>query len=105
MANEESQQIRGGSVVKRLRTKRGLSQQQLAIRLGWDKSRISKIETGKHGLTLPVIKKLGEALSIDPAVFALACLNEMFPSLRSTPHGKLISQVIAPTEDTKGNKP
>lgn len=47
---------------KELRKKKHLTQDQLAERLGMEKSQISKIENGRFNLTLSTINKIAAAL-------------------------------------------
>jgi DNA-binding XRE family transcriptional regulator len=47
---------------KELRKKKQLTQDQLAAKLGMEKSQISRIENGKFNLTLSTINKIAAAL-------------------------------------------
>ena len=51
-----------GTLIKDARTDRGLTQQQLAGRLGTSQSAIARIEQGKQNLSLETIGRVGEAL-------------------------------------------
>lgn len=54
-----------GRVVRERRRELGLTQTQLADRLGWVQERVSTLENGKYGLpSLPALARLSENLSI-----------------------------------------
>ncbi len=58
---------RFGAVVRELREKAGLSQEELAFRCEIDRTYISTIERGKKSVTLKTLLRLGAALSSTPA--------------------------------------
>lgn len=53
--------------IKEWRLHRGLSQQQVADRIGIDKSYLSKIENGKKRYDQPFLEAAAEVLSCEPA--------------------------------------
>lgn len=57
-----------GLRVRKLRDKRGWSQEQLAAVSGIDVNQISRIENGRHGVTLHTIRRLAVALGVYPYV-------------------------------------
>lgn len=85
---------KGGEIVRQLRLRRGWSQERLAQELGWDKSRVSKVENGKLELTLAAIEKLGPALGQHPALIVLACLDKEYPDLFETEQGKAVQGIL-----------
>jgi transcriptional regulator with XRE-family HTH domain len=50
--------------VRVLRERRGLSQVQLAARMGYDHSHLSRVERGLVGITREFIERMGEALEL-----------------------------------------
>lgn len=52
--------------IKEWRKFRGLTQDQLASRIGSATSTISQLETGKQGYSEPLLDELADALSCDP---------------------------------------
>jgi HTH-type transcriptional regulator / antitoxin HipB len=50
--------------LKQLRIKQHLTQEQLAQKLGMDKTQISKIEKGNRNLTLDTITRIANALGV-----------------------------------------
>src|SRR5579862_8356273 len=50
-----------------LRTERGLSEQALADRLGWEKSKVHRLEAGKTDMRLPDMRLLGRVLGVKPS--------------------------------------
>jgi UDP-N-acetylglucosamine 1-carboxyvinyltransferase len=64
--------VRVGALVRDARRHRGLTQQQLAERLGTSQSAVARIEQGGQNLTLELLGRLSEALeseliSVGPA--------------------------------------
>jgi len=58
-----------GQNIKRIREKRGLSQGDISRKLNMDRGYISNLENGKRNPTLSSIKKLAEALGVEPFEF------------------------------------
>lgn len=56
-------------LVKKLRTEKGFTQQELANAIGRDRTLITKIERNKAGVSVPVAKALGKALGVEWPVF------------------------------------
>lgn len=58
-----------GQFIKRRRTQLGLSQEELASKLGYDsensRSTVAKIEAGKQDITVSRLKALAKALDVD----------------------------------------
>ncbi len=55
-----------GSRIKSLRKAKGLSQEELACDADVSRSTISMIETAQNDITLSKIKKIAEALNVEP---------------------------------------
>src|ERR687889_398424 len=55
-----------GTLVRDARRHRGLTQQQLAERLGTSQSAVARIEQGGQNLTLELLGRLPEALELEP---------------------------------------
>lgn len=51
--------------VKALREKQGLSQEELASKIGLTRSAVAMIENGSNKLTVDNAKKIGEILRVD----------------------------------------
>lgn len=51
--------------VKALREKQGLSQEELASKIGLTRSAVAMIENGSNKLTVDNAKKIGEVLRVD----------------------------------------
>jgi len=86
-----------GEAIRAMRVEQGLSVQQLAERIGWDKGRLSKFENNKLALSLPVIEKIARALEMSPAAIVLRCLKVRYPYLAAerSEIGKLLDKLIA----------
>lgn len=54
-----------GTKVKHLRTKKGWSQEKLALTAGLDRTYIPSIEAGKRNVSITVIEKIANALNIE----------------------------------------
>ena len=55
--------------LRRLRTDRGLSQEELAARADVDRTYISSLEREQYAATIDMLEKLGTALDVDLAEF------------------------------------
>jgi len=64
MTDEQKQQTREriGQRIAALRKLAGMSQEQLALRAGLQRTHISRIEAGKYAVTLETIQAIAEAL-------------------------------------------
>ena len=60
--NDEARKL--GERLKRIRTKKGISQGEIARRLEVDKGFVSNIENGKANPTLSTIAKLAKSLGV-----------------------------------------
>jgi transcriptional regulator with XRE-family HTH domain len=70
MADENLLQIHFGRRIRQLRNEHGMSQEQLALKTGLDRTYISGIERGLRNPSLQIISKLAKALSISlPDIF------------------------------------
>ena len=56
-------------LVKKLRTEKGFTQQELANAIGRDRTLITKIERNKARISVPVAKALGKTLGVEWPVF------------------------------------
>lgn len=52
--------------LRQARQSRGLTQEQLARKIGVDQAAISRMENGKQRITLEVLGLMAEALGMDP---------------------------------------
>ena len=50
--------------LRRLRTKRGLSQQGLAEKSGLSREYVARLETGRHNPSLATLQKMAKALGV-----------------------------------------
>ena len=66
MTDEQKQQTRDriGLRIQTLRKLAGMSQEQLAMRAGLQRTHISRIEAGKYAVTLETIQAIAEALGM-----------------------------------------
>lgn len=56
-----------GNNIRKLRIKRGLSQEELAFNAGMDRSYLSEIENGRKNLSLLMLEQIASALKVKPA--------------------------------------
>ena len=61
-------QLRAGIAFRDAREEAGLTQTELAARIGIAQSALSRIEAGRTNLTLGMFRRLAEALDIDVAL-------------------------------------
>jgi transcriptional regulator with XRE-family HTH domain len=83
-----------GPAIRQLRQAAGLSLEDLADRLGWDKGRLSKYETDRLGLSISIIEEIARALGRRPEVVALYCLKQRYPKLSSSEVGCLLDSLV-----------
>lgn len=57
-----------GRNVRRIRTAQGLTQQDLAIKAGLNRSYLGGVERGQRHICIPNIAKISQALSVAPDV-------------------------------------
>lgn len=67
-----------GTAIRKLREQRGLSQEQLALEAGLDRSYAGGIERGERNPSLANIFKLADALGVAPSQI-LACAESLSP--------------------------
>lgn len=56
---------RFGKAVREQRNAKGISQEELAMRIGADQAYVSRIEAGQMNVTLETVEQIATALSID----------------------------------------
>lgn len=56
-----------GDIIKTLRREKGMTQKQLAQKVGTSDSTIKMIETNKNGLSAELLPKLADALGVEPS--------------------------------------
>lgn len=56
--------------IKDIRTKKGLTQKELALRVGISQNYLSEIENDKYGIDLTLLFKIGIVLEICPFLLA-----------------------------------
>lgn len=54
-----------GNKIKEIRKAKGLSQEQVAEKIGIDRAQYSRVETSKSKPTLTTLEKIGNALEVD----------------------------------------
>lgn len=67
--------------MRKLRVKRGISQENLAVDVGIDRTYISRLERGIENPTVAVLERLAAALESDiGAFFVMPAADEDFPA-------------------------
>ena len=69
---------RFGTNLRRCRLAAGLSQEEVAARMGVDRAHVSSMERGLQNVTLMTLSLVAQALKIDPAVL-MAPISEIAP--------------------------
>ena len=84
-----------GQAIRSLREQAGLSLQDLAERLDWDKGRLSKYENNHLALSLPVIEEIASAFDKPPPSLVFACLQHRYPALSNSQSkvGRLVKRL------------
>lgn len=62
--SENSLQINVGQQIQKLRESKGLSQQDLAAKCNFEKSNMSRLESGRVNPTLSTLEKVAKALDV-----------------------------------------
>jgi transcriptional regulator with XRE-family HTH domain len=62
--SDNSLQINVGQQIQKLRESKGLSQQDLAAKCNFEKSNMSRLESGKINPTLSTLEKVAKALDV-----------------------------------------
>jgi transcriptional regulator with XRE-family HTH domain len=83
-----------GEALQRLRIQKGLSLTELANRVGWPKSRLSKYENNGLAVSLPVLDEIAKHLEVRPDVLVLYCLKQKYPRLGSSKVGRLLDAIV-----------
>ena len=75
--NQDKEDLKSelGDIIKYLRKKQGMTQEDLAQNSGLNLSTISKIEQGVNDIALYTLLKLSKELSVDPGIIVSA-LND-----------------------------
>lgn len=60
-----------GAAIKMVRTARGLTQAELAERIGYSSGGLALIEQGRRSVPMPTLNALAEALELPPACLAI----------------------------------
>ena len=63
--SESSLQIIVGKRIQKIRTSKGISQQELAAKCNFEKSNMSRLEAGRVNPTLATLEKVASALEIN----------------------------------------
>lgn len=86
MTEEMKQQLREriGNRIAALRKKAGLTQEELALRAGLQRTHVGRIEAGRYAVTLEVVQAIAEAIGmtvdiIDPRLEGLDQLKQLVP--------------------------
>ena len=95
-----------GDAIRGLRMAQGLSLQDVATRIGWDKSRLSKYETNRLDLSIEVIEQIAQALGHPPLFVVLKCLKHRYPELgsRRSKLGRLLDSVVRELSGPSGKR-
>ncbi len=62
---ENSLQIKVGKRIREIRESKGISQQELAAKCNFEKSNMSRLESGRVNSTLATIEKIALALEVN----------------------------------------
>jgi transcriptional regulator with XRE-family HTH domain len=86
-----------GDVIRRHRTERELTLEQLALAAGMDKGQIAKFESNKVGLCDTKLRSLAAAFGMKPEVLSYECLMAVRPELLVARVGQLMGNIVGQT--------
>lgn len=91
-----------GDVLRRARESKGLTIEELAEKLGWQKNRIEKYENGETQPSPDSIDRIAESLELSPDDLRALYLFYRAPELLSRPdfYLRLVQQNVTPTIPT-----
>lgn len=92
-----------GNAIKTLRTKQGMTQAQLAEKMGMSINAVSSLETGKTYPPKATVEKLCEAFGVSVALFQLSAIDEGdFPEEKKVLYRALLEPLRSELLDKKG---
>lgn len=92
-----------GNAIKTLRTKQGMTQTQLAEKIGMSINAVSSLETGKTYPPKVTVEKLCEAFGVSAALFQLSAIDEGdFPEEKKVLYRALLEPLRNELLDKKG---
>jgi len=85
-----------GDLLREIREGQKVSLKELARRLGWDQGRVSKYETGRLAVSLPVLEEISQALGLRPEMVLLRIIKSRYPRLskKGSEMGSLLDKLI-----------
>jgi transcriptional regulator with XRE-family HTH domain len=89
------------ATVRAARKAAGLSQEDLAVRVGLTRTAITNLEAGRQGLTVPRLLMTAKVLGID---LGTLLLPEDLPVMPPLPHNVIIRRVYEVTCETCGGR-
>jgi transcriptional regulator with XRE-family HTH domain len=86
-----------GDELRTIREEYNIGLNELAKKLSWDKSRLSKYENNKVALTLDAIEQIAKGLEIPSPVIVIRFLKKLHPILSDPKNkeSKLLDQLSA----------
>lgn len=92
-----------GNAIKTLRTKQGMTQTQLAEKIGMSINAVSSLEIGKTYPPKATVEKLCEAFGVSAALFQLSAIDEGdFPEEKKVLYRALLEPLRNELLDKKG---
>ena len=83
-----------GEVIRQLRTDAGINLRELADRIDFSFSALSKIENNERSLSLSLIERIAQAVEVPPENIILKCLEFRFPKLKETRAGAIVARYL-----------
>jgi transcriptional regulator with XRE-family HTH domain len=89
-----------GAVIRKYREQHNISLRELALRLGWDRGRLSRYENNDLALSLDALSQIATALGERPEVVVFECLRALHRNLDNSPLGKIVGSIVAGLDDS-----
>ncbi|MGL6073367.1 MAG: helix-turn-helix domain-containing protein [Fimbriiglobus sp.] len=100
-ATDDEREARGeflfegaGEILKKHRIDRSITLEEVAQKLGINRSTVFRYEDNKTPLSDYAVTRFAVALGMDPQVLMLECLKKVMPGMAETTFGQLLQKVV-----------
>lgn len=87
--------VGAGAVLSSLLTEKGITNAELASRIGVDRSLVGRYIKNERALTLSTIYKIAETLDVPAEQLVISCLQVAYPQLLKTKVGANLKRIVS----------